>query len=241
MRLTQANALLFGFDRPEQAYDLFVQVAADTAADTTLVPRALYGAMLLQETHFGQPDSAAHYAQLLQENFPDSPQAYQARSGVESDLLSFLLQQELAAQRIAAEERGESMFQPQIETRPGSGRGSGLRRQMIYLQHRSNLVFEPPPAAVAALAGRREGQLRAAQEALREADSSPSGPAAGSDADTLATAPPETSVVHDAMDHSVLGPAPVDTLEAAPPDSAAEIQPEPEPEPKKERPRSWDF
>jgi len=83
LRLTQANALLFGFDRPDQAYDLFVQVAADTAADTTLVPRALYGAMLLQETHFGQPDSAAHYAQLLQDGYPDSsrPSASPPRSG----------------------------------------------------------------------------------------------------------------------------------------------------------------
>jgi len=112
---------------------------------------------------------------------------------------------------------------------------------MIYLQHRPNLVFEPPPAAVAALAGRREGQLRAAQEALREADSDRSDAAAEVVADTLVTTPPETSVVREPLDRSELESAPVDTLEAAPPDSAAETQPEPEPEPKKERPRSWDF
>lgn len=241
LRLLQANALLFGFDRPRAAYDLFVHVAADSAADTTEVTRALYGAMLVQADRFQQPDSAAVFAAELQARFPDSPQAYQARSGAQADLLAFLLQQEYAALQAAAAAREGVGEGPATGVPPALRTGSGLRRQQVYLQRRANLVFAPPPAAVQALAARREREQAAAPPlpsrapadttaVVRELgrESAPTvGPAL---TDTLAAPRLETAI-------------PIPAPESAAPDTAVQVppaeQPPATPEPK--RPRRWDF
>jgi TolA-binding protein len=149
LRLLQANALLFGFERPRAALDLYTAVAADSAADSTVVPRALYGAMVV----YGRlelPDSSRQYSEQLTTRYPDSPQAYQVKEGSSADLLSFLLaKQEL---ELASAGKKESGTTPGLgaPTTPGRGMGSGLRRQMVFLQRRPNLVFPPPSSALQA-------------------------------------------------------------------------------------------
>lgn len=251
LRLLQANAMLFGFDRPAEAYELFAQVAADTAADTTVVPRALYGAMLLQRTHFEQPDSAEWYGRLLQERFPDSPQAYSARTGADADLLAFLLAQEIAARQAAIEEGGEAGPGLSHETRPGAPGGSGMRRRMIYLQRRENLQFPPSPEAVAAFERGRQEALRMAQQAM--AAGAVETPPAAAPAPTrdeaprrdqprsLPTRPDTLAVTIDTLTTSRVVPVVADTTAVAPADTAAGQPAEPEPKPKPERPRRWDF
>ncbi len=90
LRLLQANALLFGFERPRAALDLYAAVAADSAADSTVAPRALYGAMVVY-AKLDLPDSSQQYAQQLTARYPDSPQAFQVNEGSSADLLTFLL------------------------------------------------------------------------------------------------------------------------------------------------------
>jgi TolA-binding protein len=252
LRLLQANSLLFGFDRVHQAYDLYTAVAADTAADSTIAPRALYGAMLVQATYLDNPDSAAFFADELDRRFPDSPQAYEARSGSDSDLLAFLLAQEsarLAAQRADAElvASAEDLLgaKPE-EERP---RGSGLRRRLIYLQRRDPLIYPPPPVA------RQRLEQRLAQEAdARAALAAAAVPAVAAgetlsfdagDALTDSVAAPTAF-----PDTTVSRPVPADTLASLPEvvpaptvsdTTALPPEPEPEEEPKKEKPQRWDF
>ncbi len=149
LRLLQANALLFGFERPRAALDLYAAVAADSAADSTVAPRALYGAMTVYE-RLELPDSSQIYAEQLTARFPDSPQAYQVTAGSSADLLAFLLTKQelqLASTGSATTEVATGSGGPD---RPGGGRGSGLRRQKVFLQRRPNLVFPPPAAALQA-------------------------------------------------------------------------------------------
>jgi len=156
LRLIKANALLFGFERPREALALYADVAADTAADTTTAPRALYGAILVHDQWLGQPDSAAVYREELQRRYPESAHAYQAVSGGSSNLYSYLLERD--------EARLEAMRQDTSLTdldglagvgMSGLGRGTGLRRRMVYLSRRDHLVFPPPEAALQALAADR--------------------------------------------------------------------------------------
>ncbi|MFH2053165.1 MAG: tetratricopeptide repeat protein [bacterium] len=157
LRVLQANALLFGLGRPGQAAALYQQAAADTAADSTDAARALYGAMLAYRDHLAQPDSAEMFAQELQRRYPDSPQAFEARSGDSGEgLLGYLMELRSRKQAeafsalteeelLALQEIGES-------TQPGAGRPAtvepGLRRRMVYLARRDNLVFPPPREAL---------------------------------------------------------------------------------------------
>lgn len=259
MRLQQANALLFDFQRPRMAYDLFATLAADSAADTTVAPRALYGAMLLQESTFNEPDSAQLYAQQLLERYPDSPQAYRVRSGAEFDLLAFLLTQELAAQRAAFDGMIEDGPGAGVGLRPGMAAGTGLRRQMIYLQRRPNMVFPPPPAALKAQADRIKSEQDAAA-ALAAKSAAPEDrigiPQAPDHESRPATAPPSQTTAVDSS--TAAAAAAADTQVVMPPEPAMadtsahdelvperDPEPEPEPEPESEsepkRPRRWDF
>ena len=80
LKLLQANAMLFGFDRPAQAAALYREAAADTAADSLLAARALYGLWLAYGQKLGNPDSAKVVADELQERFPASAQAREVRA-----------------------------------------------------------------------------------------------------------------------------------------------------------------
>ena len=266
LRLLQANALLFSFERPRLAYEIFTALAADTSVDSTVAPRALYGAMLLQGSYFEQPDTAAIYAELLQDRYPDSPQAYRARSGDDFDLYTFLLAQEITALRAAQEELADGPAGLDPAVRPDGRLGSGLRRQMIYLQRRPHLVFPPPPAALQAQAARREREQAAAAAAAADKPSVDTRPAraetlsfdqpqplAPAQAPPRIVAPDSAAVAAAESLAAVAATAPVDTVPAGDaltaPEAAAEPEPAPEPEPevapetkpKPERPRRWDF
>lgn len=167
LRLVKANALLFGFERPQEALELYAAVAADTAADSTVAPRALYGAMLVHEHWLEQPDSARTYRDELQQRFPASAHTYQAEAGASADLLAYLLQRDEAR---LAEARADSSLDT-TELGGGPGRlqpgDTGLRRRLVYLQRRPHLAYPPPEAALLAL--ERERRERAAANELAQA------------------------------------------------------------------------
>lgn len=144
LRLLQANALLFGFERPREALDVYMSVAADSAADSTVAPRALYGAVTVYE-RLSLPDSAQIYTQELTTRFPDSAQAYEVEHGAATDLLTFLI----AKQELQVEAHRPTDDSDDAQGLPPSrpGRGTGLRRQTMYLQRRPHVVYPPPPTA----------------------------------------------------------------------------------------------
>jgi TolA-binding protein len=198
LRLLQANALLFGFERPRAALDLYAAVAADSAADSTVAPRALYGAMIV----YGQlelPDSSQMYAQQLQARYPDSPQAYRVTNGASADLLSFLLAKQELQLASTAKTAGGTTPGLGGSTTPERGRGSGLRRQVVFLQRRPNLVFPPPPAALKAQLAPPTMPASVLQAAV--VDTGATRPAL---ADTVA-------VIAAPVDTSTVSPAPTDS------------------------------
>lgn len=227
LRLLQANSLLFGFERRRAALDLYAAVAADSAADSTVAPRALYGAMVVYE-QLSLPDSAQMYVQQLTDRYPDSPQAYRVTNGASADLLTFLLaKQEL---EIAAAGPPPGTSTPDVGAPgPGRGRGSGLRRQMVFLQRRPHLVFPPPESALRA---RQAAAVAVPPAAVADPLAMPAA-AVGSSAMI------DSSVVVPALtDSSAVSPAPADTsaLQLAPADtSASRVEPEPPKEAKKKK------
>ncbi len=208
LRLLQANALLFGFERPRAALDLYAAVAADSAADSTVAPRALYGAMVVY-AQLDLPDSSQLYAEQLTDRYPDSPQAFQVEEGSSADLLAFLLAKQelaLAGTGAIAGETGPGLGGP---TAPGRGRGSGLRRQKMFLQRRPHIEFPPPASALQARATPPLATPIALQAVA--GDSSAALPAL---ADTVVARPAlaDTSIVPSApADTSAIRPAVADT------------------------------
>lgn len=245
LQLLQANALLFGFERPERALALYSSVAADTAADSTTAARALYGAMLVQDAFLDRPDSARTYAEALQERFPASPQAYEVRSGADANLLAFLLEREEELARRRRAEADTVMVGDVAEETPEAAGIGPLRRRMVYLQRRENLVYPPPAAAVAAqerrLAAEREEAAAAAAAAAPLPGEAPAetlsfdapapGPAAGPGGAAVrdTTAGRDTTATADVPADSVAAAggalAPADTLRPAAADTAAAIAP----------------
>jgi TolA-binding protein len=252
LRLIKANALLFGFERPHEALQLYAEVAADSAADSTTAPRALYGAMVVHEKWLGHPDSAAIYREQLQTRFPDSPHAYEAFAGSASDLLDFLLEREeeqYAAMRADSNLVGEAT--QGMAAAEGAGRGTGLRRRLVYLQRRDNIEYPPPPVALAALQERRAAAA-AAREAARAAAADSAAAVAladTADADGGVQAydllpehlRPETPVTEPsaAVTDTAATPAAADTLGAEP--DEPEDETDTDTEKKQKRSRSWDL
>ena len=251
MRLEQANDMLFSFERPHRAYDLYATVAADSAADSLVAARALYGAMLVMQTHLENADSAAIYNEQLQSRYPESPQAYQARSDADADLLAFLLAREEEALRDERIELADLDLDVAGEdVRPGDTRRSGLRRRQVYLQRRAPLLYPPPETAVVAAEARRQQELAAARAELDSLAAVQAAPGetlrfggAGA-ADSLAALPSGAAVIDSAaVSTAPPVPAAADTLAPdapAPVDTVAAPEPEPE-KPKPEKPTSWDF
>ncbi len=169
LKLLQANAMLFGFDQPTVAASLYLQAAADSAADGSVTARALYGAYLTYDQFLDKPDSGAIFARELEENFPESPQAYEIRSGSGSNLFGYLLARREVEQQerwanLTDEERAALEEESDFSGTLGSSlaRLPGIRRRMVYLSRRPNLVFEPPERAVAAAQVRQTQALEAA-------------------------------------------------------------------------------
>ena len=195
LRLEKANALLFGFERPQEAVVFYTAAATDTSAERTVATRALYGAIITYRDHLDEPDSAQFYADQLELRYPDSPQAYEARNGGDADLLGFLLtrrrqEQEarlaaLTPEELLALESGESSLGGDLVRR--SGPGDGLRRRTIYLARRANLRF-PATERELAVAAQRAQADRALATRTAAADSVRAAAAAA--ADTTGTPPP---------------------------------------------------
>lgn len=162
LKLLQANALLFGFDRPARAAELYREAAADSAADSLVAARALYGLWLAQETRLGAPDSAAAVAGELLRRYPGSAQAREVAASDSGTLLEFLLAERSRAQErnlagLTDEER-RKLEEVSIASSGGAGSGPAgggpqARRRMVYLARREPLVF-PPPAVIVPVGGR---------------------------------------------------------------------------------------
>ncbi len=172
LKLLQANALLFGFERPAAAGLLFREVGLDSAADSLLAPRGLYGATIVFRDYLDNPDSAAIFNDLLQDQYPNSPQAFELRMGIEGDLLGFLLAQQDSAQAVylaslTPEELAD--LQNSALSSGGNRLGSarklvGVRRRMVYLSRRDNLLYDPPEGAAEAA----EARFQAARQKRAE-------------------------------------------------------------------------
>ena len=162
LKLLQANSMLFGFDRPGLAAQLYAQAAGDTAADSTCAAQALFGAALTYREYLDQPDSAAIFAATLEERFPLSPQAYELRMGSGGDLLGFLLDRQERQQgeryaNLSPEELEELNSYQDLDALAATGKaesGWGVRRRLIYLARRENILVEPSAALLQAAATR---------------------------------------------------------------------------------------
>ncbi len=164
LKLLQANALLFGFKRPDEAGLLFREAGLDSAADSLLAPRGLYGAVIVYRDYLDNPDSADYFSAILEERYPESPQAFELRSDTDGDLLGFLLARQDSAQMtylasLSPEELAELQSATLVAGSGRTGRRNefeGVRRRMIYLSRRDNMVFDPPEGAVEAAQMRLE-------------------------------------------------------------------------------------
>ncbi len=179
LKLLQANSLLFGFERPNMAATLYVEAAVDTAADSTVAARALYGAYLTYGQYLDLPDSAALHQAALEQRFPDSPQAFEARGEGGANLLGYLLeirasQQEINLANLSPEERADLQQLGEVDT-AGVGIGNrpmeGVRRRMVYLARRDNMIFQPPELAVQSITERQRLAVQEdAQDAMEQAE-----------------------------------------------------------------------
>ncbi|MBU8871103.1 MAG: tetratricopeptide repeat protein [Gemmatimonadales bacterium] len=158
LKLLQANAMLFGFDRPGEAVGLYGEAFADTAADSSVAARALYGVVKVYRDHLANPDSVAYFGNILQDRFPDSPQAFELRTSGEGNLLAFLLDRRAEEQstRLASYSDEELAELDRLKDFTARGGGSSdpnviqVRRRQVYLSRRPNILYPPPEAALLA-------------------------------------------------------------------------------------------
>ncbi len=139
-RLTQANVLFQALDRPREALDVYLEVAAAAEHDSTAAVRGLFGAAMVYREALAMPDSADALLARLVDDFPDSPQAHVVREGDRADLYAYLKQRErvvAVAQAAAGPTEEEEGLEAPVErpdrpvaTRP-AGRYSGWRQRKI--------------------------------------------------------------------------------------------------------------
>ncbi len=216
LKLLQANAMLFGFEHPETAADLYVQAAADTAADSTIAARALYGAYLTYDQYLDNPDSASIFARELEEKYPESPQAFEVRSGQSSNLLGYLLaiQETEQKDRYANLTEEEKTALNQASDFSGSLAGEirglpGVRRRLVFLSRRPNILFEPPDRAVQSAQVRQTELLEEAARGIAARDS------VRAAAQEEAAAMPDSLGVSPGTGAAVTGETPADPVEEA--------------------------
>lgn len=192
LKLLQANALLFGFDRPARAAELYREAAADSAADSLVAARALYGLWLAQGTRLSSPDSAAQVAEELLARYPGSAQAREVAARDSGTLMEFLLAERGRAQEHnlagLSDEQRRKLEDTSVADSGGAGAGQGAgglstRRRMIYLARREPLVFPPPaviiPVGVHGDDARQDARSTPAGTAAEQADAAPPGPRGG--------------------------------------------------------------
>ncbi len=100
------------------------------------------------------PDSAAYFTGQLTENFPQSPQTLYLLSAGSADILGHLLdekreRQEVALANLTDEERAalvEELDEAAIESVDRPIASAKLRRRMVYLKMRDNIIYEPTDA-----------------------------------------------------------------------------------------------
>ena len=179
LQLLQANALLFGFERPHMAATLYATAATDTAAAETVAARALYGAYLTYGEYLAVADSAAMYRQDLLDRYPDSPQAYAAGEGTNANLFGFLLDARLQEQadnlaQLSPEEREDLQKLGDVSVASASsGRRplEGVRRQMVYLSRRDNIQYEPPQELIQMISDKQQEKIQErALDAAKQAE-----------------------------------------------------------------------
>ncbi len=244
LKLLQANAMLFGFEHPGVAADLYIQAAADTAADSTVASRALYGAYLTYDQYLDNPDSASIFARELEEKYPDSPQAFEVRSGQSSNLLGYLLaiQETEQKDRYANLTEEEKTALNQATDFSGSLAGDirglpGVRRRLVFLSRRPNILFEPPDRAVQSAQARQAELLEEAARGIATRDS------VRTVAQEDAAAFPDSSGVLPGTGAAVTGENQADPVEEAT-DEAKDEKTEDEKEEddkKKKKDDNWDF
>ena len=115
----------------------------------------------------------------LEQRFPDSPQAFEARGEGGANLLGYLLeirasQQEINLANLSPEERADLQQLGEVDT-AGVGIGNrpmeGVRRRMVYLARRDNMIFQPPELAVQSITERQRLAVQEdAQDAMEQAE-----------------------------------------------------------------------
>ncbi len=142
LKLLQANALLFGMERPRLALEKYLEIAGLASSDSAMVARALYGAYVVYAEHLSLPDSARIMADRLETAYPASPQAFQLRTGGSADLLSYLLDLQ-EQERALARAGGETTDAPDSTLVPQQATGEAGESPPAA-------GGEPPPAGPAA-------------------------------------------------------------------------------------------
>jgi hypothetical protein len=251
LQLLQANSLLFGFERPHMAARLYGLAAVDSAADTTEAARALYGAYVTYDRYLDQPDSAAFFRHELEARYPSSPQAFAARDDSTENLFAYLLaaRAEQQAHNLANLSLEQRLALQELDEGTGSAgevaghRLEGVRRRMVYLGRRENIVFPPPELVIKKITERQARRIQQRLvDAARQAEQDSLRAAVDSDRIGSPTAGPDSLVG--------LSPAGTDTvgvlepiLPAGPEDSAVESkdQDPKDTEEKKKKDDDWDF
>ncbi len=238
LKLLEANAMLFGFERPAMAAALYREAATDSTADSLLAASALYGLWVTYGQHLDRPDSAAAAAAELQTRYPRSAQARElAAPGGGGSLLDFLLAEREEVQRrnfakLSPEEKAALEKVTEVAVAADEApreRGMAARRRMVYLSRRANLQFPPPEVIIPV--------------GLRQA-ATPTVPAAGETVTTElqpGAAQPAVGMSPDtaAGDPAAVAPVPGGATDAsASPDKP--VAPEEKPKPKKNRDENWD-
>jgi len=254
LQLLQANALLFGFDRPEDAAALYVAAGADTAADSTIAARALYGAYFTYDRFLDNPDSAAIFRTALIEKYPDSPQAFEVQAGEDSDLLGFLLaQREIAqAERFAnLTEEERAALESEVDITAGLGATArdiqaGVRRRMVYLSRRPHIVFPPPQVALDAASQRQAAALQAFeaernQRALADSLGTTILPGTSPEEIEGTQIPLEEKVAEEQLDPAQLEAARLEAEKKAEEEAKKKAEEAEEEKRKKERDKNWDM
>jgi len=243
LKLLQANSLLFGFERPHMAATLYAEAGLDTTAADAVAARALYGAYVSYGSYLDQPDSATTFQNLLLEKFPKSPQAHEVSSATDTDLLGYLMAMRTAEQRenyadLSAEELA-ALVNPELAVTAQTTTESGLlgvRRRLVYLSRRDNIIFPPAPAAVQKIVARRHlRRQEAARVAAQQAEFDSL--LVRDQGETLAV-PPVVPV----SEIGEVGTAPADSVSVlATPTAAADKPAEKKKKKQKKQDEDWDF
>lgn len=247
LKLLEANAMLFGFDRPAMAAALYREAATDSLADSLLAASALYGMWVTYGQRLDRPDSAKLAADDLQRRYPRSVQALKVASATDGNLFEYLMSERRAQQgvnyaKLSADEKAALEKVVEVAVADDGSRGEprvAVRRRMVYLSRRANLQY-PPPEVVIPVGVRRQPEgappLQGAGQAVDL------GAGAGQPAVGVTPGPAVDAPTSQAGPDGTIGPATPGAAQPAQPapQPAAPPVPEEKPKPKKDRDPNWD-